>query len=309
MSETYADRLKRIAGAVPRRPCVLALVPTLTTSHAAGLASDLAQRLARERAGHTLVFSLEDAPSRLDHEIGVEGGEGLTGVIEGRLPLARAAASGRARGFIYVPAGRSPAAGVDLVRSSAWRSLVESALGRGGTVVVFLPREVLEAARGAADQPTARFDGVVWLGPEPPDVAWLPWRVLGALDLPEGRPSRSAPSASTGPPPGEEAGVTAGAGEPPGGSRHAAAHVSPPLVGGASRRARQERERRRRQLLVTAMVVVFLAALAVAAIALVGPERREAFLPENEPLWSSSDDTLDSPVADTAPASPDTSGT
>jgi len=318
MSETYADRLERIAGSLPPGPCVLALVPTIAEAHAAGLASDFGQRVAHGREGHTLVFSLEDAPSRLDHEIGVVGGEGLTDVIEGRLRLARAAASGRARGFIYVPAGRTPAAGVELVRSPAWRSLVESALSRGATVIVFMPREVLTAARGTADQPTVRLDGVVWLGPEPA-AEWLPWTVFGSLDLPETGPSRAEPPTSRpddrvrtpDAPSASPAGADAGRVDDPGAdrsspSRPSPAPASPLLVRGASRRSRRERERRRQQILVVVMIVAFLATLALAAIALVDPERREAFFPENDPYWSSPADSGSSP-ADTAPISPDTS--
>lgn len=292
MSETYVNRLERIAGALPRGPCIIALVPTVTRVHAAGLANDIAQRVAHGREGHTLLFSLEDAPSRLDHELGVEGGAGLLDVIQGRLPLARAAASGRARGFIYVPAGKTPAPGADLVRSAAWRSLVDSAVARGGTVVVFMPREVLEAARGAADEPTARIDGIVWLGPEPADVVWLPWVVLGSIDLPDGVPPRRPSPAE---PPPERADDRAARSPTPG---------VPPLVRGVSRRARRERERRRQQLLVTTMVVVFLATLAIAAIALVRPDRREAFAPEAPPQWSSPADTA--APADTSEVSPDT---
>lgn len=329
MSETYVNRLERIAGSLPPGPCILALVPTVTETHAAGLASDFVQRVARGRDGHTLLFSLEDAPSRLDHELGVEGGAGLVDVIEGRLRLARAATSGRARGFIYVPAGQAPGTGVDLVRSAAWRSLVDSAIGRGGTVVVFMPREVLEAARGAADEPTARIDGIVWLGPEPVDIVWLPWRVLGSIELPDGgasrRPSPAEPASDAEPP--EAAGKTrssdpgretdpAGRGDPPrqradeGVPDDAARSPSPgapPLVRGVSRRARRERERRRRQFLVTTMIVVFLATLAIAAIALVRPGGREAFVPDNFPVWSSPADTAGT-APDTAPVSPDTSG-
>ena len=325
MSETYKDRLERIAAALPPGPCVLAFVPTVTESHAAGLASDLAQQTSRGRDGHTLLFSLEPAPSRLDHEIGVEGGAGLIDVIHGRLPLARAAASGRARGFIYVPAGARPGDGVALVRSSTWRSLVESAVGRGGTVIAFLPREVLEAARGAADEPTAHFDGVVWLGPEPADVVWLPWRVFGAVDLPgAARPPGGATDARGAPgtadvaeaTPEESAETDAGGAKAPtlgtpgtsrahsGGGSGTPAPGAPLVVRGTSRRARRERERRRRRLLLATMVVALFALLALAAIALVRPDRREAFLPENDPVWSSPEDSAPASPEDTTPTRP-----
>lgn len=307
MTDTYANRLARIAESLPPGPCVVALVPTIAEAHAAGLASDVAQQVARGREGHTLLFSLEDAPSRLDHEIGVEEGEGLTDVIGGRLPLARAAASGRARGFIYVPAGREPRPGAELVRMAAWRTLVGSAVARGGTVLAFMPREVLEAARGGADEPTARIDGVVWLGPEPADVVWLPWRVCGSLDLPAGgaEPATGARSAEpgAGSPSGEEYDEM----PPAEAASRSSSEGMTLLVRGASRRARRERERRRRRILVTAMIVAFLATLAIAAIALVGPDRSDAFLPENDTLWSSPADTAPAST-DTAPVSSDTSG-
>ncbi len=277
MSETYAARLQSIAQAVPEEPCVLALVPTIAESHAAGLASDLAQAIARGRKGHTLLFSLESGRARLDHEIGVEGGMGLTDVMEGRVPLARAAASGRARGFIYVPAGRAPRDGTRLVRSAAWRSLVESAVDRRGTVLVFAPREVLEAAHGSADEPPARFEGVVWLGLPPSPPPALPWPILGSVPLPGGgppSPDREAGGAPARPPiPG------------PAGSARPAVSDAPPLVGAGRRRPRGARERRRRGWLPAALLIAILAAVALVAVALLRGESGEPFLPQNDSLW------------------------
>lgn len=265
MSESYARTLERVAGAIPGDPCVVALVPTIDPEHAAGLAGDVAQAVARGREGHTLLFSLEPAPARLDHEIGVEGGAGLVDVLEGRLPLARAAASGKARGFIYVPAGTEAPDGVDLAGRPAWRSLVESAVARRGTVLVFMPLEVLDSIRTEVG-PRGRLDAIVWLGEAPMHPGTLPCPVAGALPLPGGRAAERPPAAPAGP-----SGRTATGG--------------PSIVRGASRRARRERERRRRRVLFAVLILAFLATLALAAIAIVRPGREAEFLPQNDSLW------------------------
>lgn len=167
MDQAYQDRLAEVAGNLPDRPTAIVLIPTLPLDQAAALANDLAQTIGSRRSGHTILTSFESPPSHLDHEIGAEGTDGLTEVLSQRTTLARAAAHGRARRFIYVPAGPSAVRGDVLLRSEAWRALSRTALEGGGTLLAFAPPEVLVAAgEGRVEGTTgARFDGVVWLGP------------------------------------------------------------------------------------------------------------------------------------------------
>ncbi|MDX1577331.1 MAG: hypothetical protein R3266_02560, partial [Gemmatimonadota bacterium] len=95
MEETYEGRLRRLAEGVPERPCVVALVPTIDPEEAAALANDLARSVGAGRGGHTLLMSFETAPARLDHEIGLEEGPGLTDVLSGRAAMREVAAPGR----------------------------------------------------------------------------------------------------------------------------------------------------------------------------------------------------------------------
>ncbi len=206
MEEAYERQLDLLAEAAGPDQGRIALVSTIPLQQAAALASDLAQTIASRRPGHTLLISLEDGPSRLDHEIGVEGGGGLTDVLRGRATMSRVAARARARRFIYVPAGAAPADAAALVRSRAWEALVAAARRGRGTVLAFLAVDVLEDL-ARPPRPVGRFDAVVWLGGEPPGwagpraaAAALGMRELGALPLPGGAVSglsQSPPRAKT----------------------------------------------------------------------------------------------------------------
>ena len=282
IEETYEGQLAEIAGRVPGGGCVVLLVPTTDVDQAAALANDLAQLIGREKIGHTLLFSLEASPSVLDHEIGVEQDVGVVDILARKVTVAQAAAHGRARGFIYVPAGRHGPAEAGLIRSAAWRGLTASAMARGATVLAFVPRarfySVVGSAAGAdqgSDPP--RIDGVVWLGPRPmnlPRSFDLP--VLGALEPP------CAPA-------------------PPEGGGGESRAVEPAVVGGYGWRAvdhppgrpaaRFERrpgarpDGRRSKAFAGVMVVMFLAAMAVAAVSIIRSSRPLSLLPGNDPLW------------------------
>ncbi len=165
MEETYERHLAEIVAAMPKEPCVVALVPTIPLQDAAALASDVAQRVGKSRRGHTILTSFESYPSCIDHEIGVEGGKGLTEVLSKDVSMAGAAAPGAARGFIYLPAGGGALRGEVLLRSEAWRMLSASVVKSGGTVLAVVPPTVFTAVNeGRSEGAGRRFDAVVWLG-------------------------------------------------------------------------------------------------------------------------------------------------
>ena len=173
-------------------------------------------------------------------------------MLSGAATMAEVAAHGRARGYIYVPAGDDPAPGPALFHSPAFRSLCRSAIDRGGTVLAFLPEDVASANAAGAPQ----IDGVIWLGAAPKAAGLQsPWKTLGTL-LPPGSD------------PHPEHGV----------------RPRPPIVRGASRRMRTARERRRYRVLVAMLIAVFLAALGLAAFVL-GSDGEVSFLPDNDSIW------------------------
>jgi len=253
MNETYERQIDELAREIPERSCVVALVPTIDADQAAALAGDLAGHIARDRAGHTLLVSLEDPPAALDHEIGVEGGPGLTEILAGRATLAQVAAHGRARGYIFVPAGAGAAPGRALVASPAFRSLCDSAVSRGGTVLAFLPPAAVPA------EPPPHVAGLVWLGPPAPDEVSEGWAVLGSLPPPGGPepPPRTAASTES-----EARGLGAGA-----------------------REARRRRGHRSTRILGIVLAVIVLAGLALTGWALLRPRDEAPFLPQNDSLW------------------------
>lgn len=282
MEETYERQLETIVGRLPTGGCVVALVPTIDDEHAAALASDAAGSIGRGRAGHTLLLTL-DRSGALDHEIGVEGGHGLAEVLAGEVSLARAAAHGRARGFIFVPGGSPRADQVDVPPSAALGRLVASAIDRGGTVLIHGRRDdIAEMSFEPA--------GVVWLGPAP-DPAEVPsgWHGLGEL-LP--------PGYATGP------------GRSPEGAEASSELVAaaPTVLRGPARSPRRGRMPR--------SVTVFLIAVVLGAIALtafiVGRSRVPAmFLPDNDSLWlapsSAPDSARDASTATDASTETDSS--
>ncbi len=203
MDETYERQLADIVARLPRRPCVVALVPTIPLDQAAALASDVAQSIGAAQPGHTILTSFEESPARLDHEIGVEDEHGLTDVLSRRAMMAEVSAHGKARRFIYVPVGASGAAGESLLRSPAWRALSRSALRGGGSVLAFVPSDVfdatLRASRNGSSEFGSLFDALIWLGPptgagqEIRDTASASGALdLGSVQLPGPSPPRAA---------------------------------------------------------------------------------------------------------------------
>jgi hypothetical protein len=269
MEKTYERQLESVVNAVSDDGSFLALVATIERDQAAALASDLAQLVGRSRTGHTLLISIEDAQAALDHEIGVEGGAGMTQVLAGETSVARVAAHGRARGFIYVPAGEQAAAASEVWGSKAFRAFAENAVIRGGTVLAFVDEEVL-----AGSEPT-RVGGVVWLGPEP-DSPQIPpqWRSLGSL-LPPGLEA-PVPRVSTTTP---------------------TIRFSSPRQGADARKAKALR----RPVLAVLLTAIFVAAMALTAFVLSRSRGPDSFLPENDSLWFSP--SL-APGSDSNPANP-----
>jgi hypothetical protein len=257
MNEMYERQIEEVARGIPEGPCLVALVPTIVADQAAALAGDLAQQIARGRPGHTLLVSLEDPPAALDHEIGVEGGPGLTAILAGRATVAGVAAHGRARGYVYVPAGDEAAPGRALARSPAFRSLCESAVRRGATVLAFAP-----AATLPGDAPPFAA-GIVWLGAPAPGTAPEGWQMLGSLRPPSGPGVPEAAGSDTDAEPG------------------------PTGLGASAQASRRRRDRRRGNLFVIVLAAIVLGGLALTAYALLRPRPPEPFLPQNDSLWRS----------------------
>lgn len=279
MDETYTRQLDGLAGALPPGPCRIALVPTIPATDAAALASDLAQVIGRGRSGHTLLFSFEPGPGRLDHEVGVEDAGGLVDVLAGRVRLADIAAHGKARGFIYVPAGKGANPGAALLGSAAWRALSGSAVRRGGTVLAFLPREVHDDAPSGAK---SLFDLQVWLGPPGPAAAWP---VAGAVDLP-GR-SVAAPQApvdrDAGPPPLRLA-LSERMGPADEGSRWG--RVSRHRPGRLRHRVRGALDRHRKTFTTVLLILTYATAIWLIVLAIRASEPWNLFSDEEDSTWA-----------------------
>lgn len=158
MDARYQEELRTIAQRLPSRPCVVALAAAGEIGRAAAMASDLATEIARRRAGHTILFSLEAAPVVLDHELGVESDLGLGDVLAGRVTVRDIAARSGARGFIYVPAGRSPLPPARVLGSPGWAKLAASALERRAALLLFLEAAALPP------ESTGVVEGAVLLG-------------------------------------------------------------------------------------------------------------------------------------------------
>ena len=295
MEETYERQLQVIVDRIPAAGCVVALVPTLDDDQAAALASDAAGSIGRARRGHTLLLTLDRSGS-LDHEVGVEGGPGLTEVLAGDVSLAKAAAHGRARGFIFVPAGTTPPPQAESVAASAALGrLCASAVERGATVLI-------HGRPGDVASLSFEPGGVVWLGPHPQSHT-LPesWDVLGEL-LPPGPPT-VAESPGTDPPGDDPVSVadetTAEADPGDGSSPPAGTHT---VVRGP---ARSSRRRRLPGPVTITLIAVLLGAIALTAF-IVGRSRAPAlFLPENDSLWLAPPDATDSSAVPGAAATPE----
>ena len=271
MDEKYRTSLDAAADAVPDGGCVVALVSTIESDHAAAIASDIAQLVGGGRDGHTLLLSLDAA---LDHEIGVEPAEGLTEVLGGGTSLARAAAHGRARGFVFVPAGANPADPVALLESTAFRSLTASAAGRGGTVLVFVPGEAWSVAK------TEVIEGVIWLGP-PPE----------GRDATARRPSLGSVRPPASPSPAESRSPREDRVRRPTAQRVIATRgAGPRPVQRGTRPAAGDRSRWVLAVLVAVAVLTVVLSVVIASRA----RRPASFLPQNDSLW------LNPPTADEA---------
>lgn len=268
MDDSYERQLAEIVTRLPRRPCVVALLPTIPLDQAAALASDVAQSIGAAQPGHTLLTSFEEGPARLDHEIGVEDGRGLTDVLSKRAAMAEVAAHGRARRFIYVPAGSEAAAGVSLLRSPGWRALSQAAVRGGGTVLALVPADVFVAAFRASDNGSANsaaaskplFDALVWLGPARGPTADIREAALasGALDLGSVQlPGMPVDSGDSAPQPSEPDQDPSAAVAPP-------ARSTPIAILGSPNRRQLRREANRRAVRMT-LVLLLLGLLGAAA--------------------------------------------
>lgn len=267
MDERYERQLAEIAERTPRAPCQVALIPTIALDQAAALANDVAQSIGEARHGHTILTSFEPAPARLDHEIGVEEGPGLSDVLAKRATLREVAALGRARGFIYVPAGAAAAPGEALLESDEWRVLVANAKRRGGTILSFIPSHILEAiVQSSTYGPGPQFDALIWLGSSRGEREGVRRAAIasGAVDIggliPPGGKLEPPPVLTATPPSPRRAKVPLEQAVPVGSPSR-----SPLLVLPSSRIARRRTAARRAEIFAR-WVFVFLVALLGAAI-------------------------------------------
>lgn len=259
MQTKYESQLESVVHDLPDGGCLIALVATIETDHAAALARDFAQLVGRSRTGHTLLVSIEYSPPALDHEIGVEGGAGLTQVLAGASTLSEVAAHGRARGFIYVPGGDAPGPPSGILASRAFRILAGNAVGRGGAVLAFMPLQVLDGTE------VPPVEGVVWLGPEPeaiPDG----WRTLGTLLPPEASAKGSTVAA---------------------GPSLRAANAPAPIKISSPRRGSDARKTKalQRPFVAAAVATVLVLATALTVFVFVRSRSPASFLPENDSIW------------------------
>ncbi len=244
MDARYREELRRIAQRLPSGPSVVALAAAGEIGRAAAMAGDLAAEIARRRAGHTILFSLESAPAALDHELGVESDLGLGDALAGRATVRDIAARSGARGFIYVPAGRSPLPAARVLASPGWRKIASSALERRAALLLFLEAAALTPESAGA------VEGAVILGgaEDAPDACGAP--IFGRLHAP-----RAAPRASR---------VAAPAAEP-----DAFRPVHDPRAK-VSRRRHGMPESRAFGIMVIVAVLLALAALALAVLSSAG---------------------------------------
>lgn len=133
-------------------------------------ADTIATALARRRE-HTLLASCESTSSALDELLGGAEGEGLQAALEGRVGLSQIAVRRGDRPFVYLPTGEEPVEVASLIGSETFRRFVERVRERRGTLLLYMPEEVL------ADEAISRLlDGYLTLGevytrPVPPTRA------------------------------------------------------------------------------------------------------------------------------------------
>ncbi len=167
-------------GALPEGARVVALVYDATQGpRGAELADAIARTVAGERE-HTLLASAADGPSPLDQRLGGGTSDGLPGALEGRVRLTDVAVHTADRPFVYLPAGRDPAAMRTLLRGDLFASFVERIRERGGTLLLLVPPDALEESRVRELVDGYLALGEVTIGPGDDGVP-----ALGRIGLPD----------------------------------------------------------------------------------------------------------------------------
>lgn len=176
---------------LPDEARLVALVRDRDTDEwAAGVATGLADMVGRLR-GRTFLINVAGA-AELDRLLGAAGGPGLTSALTGAATVASIARVRSGQRFAYLPAGEAALPYSALRRMERFRRFLEQVRDGGGTLLLYVGQEDLEAAaedgRGAE---RLALDGCIALG-EARGIA----RQLGAPLL--ARVERPAPPPSPG---------------------------------------------------------------------------------------------------------------
>jgi len=157
---------------VPGDAHIVALVHEADEAERSATVADAIATSVARRREHTLLLCASSGPSPLDELLGGVASPGLPAALEGRARLTDVAVQRVDRPFVYLPAGREPAAMRELLGDDLLTSFIGRVRERGGTLFIVLSEETL-----LVDGLVSLLDGYVALG----DV-----RLPGALrDLPQ----------------------------------------------------------------------------------------------------------------------------
>lgn len=149
-----------LARQVPPDARVVALVfPPHAPERAARAADAVAAGVARRRE-HTLLASCEPPGGALDALLGAADSAGFGAALRGDARLTDVAVRREDRPYVYLPAGRHPPDPSELVADAAFRAFVARARDRGGSLLLFVPEELISLPELAE-----LLDGYVALGP------------------------------------------------------------------------------------------------------------------------------------------------
>lgn len=129
---------------------------------AAGVATGLADMVGRLR-GRTFLINVAGAVE-LDRLLDAAGGPGLTSALTGAATVASVAHAPRGQKFAYLPAGEAALPYSALRRMERFRRFLRQARQGGGTLLLYVGEEDLDAAAGPGGGSRFALDGCIALG-------------------------------------------------------------------------------------------------------------------------------------------------
>lgn len=190
-------------GWLPKDAQLIALVRDRGSDDwAAGVAVGLADMVGRDRH-RTFLANVAGGDDALDRLMGSTGGPGLTSALTGAATVASIARTSPDQKFAYLPAGEAALPYSGLRRMQTFRRFLARVRDGGGTLLLYLGEEDLQASANGAGRPSAeplRLDGCIALGEISGASAKLGAPLLARVERPgpppDPRPSGTASTAA-----------------------------------------------------------------------------------------------------------------